>query len=164
MYGYSNDVGGLGTKKCWNTLETRDMKMKGFKSIEDSVTHKQLSKILKLDMGPGSSFSWEPYAHYMRHMEDSVFSQSFNYYKIAYDTVSVDLAGSGVDALNDYGKDMYVNAGNYDYFGVQCGDNYVTHYKDGAMLLYGINVEFESIQEKKLYQDLINTPENQDIS
>ena len=100
--------------------------------------------------GPGP-FSLEPHAEYMRFMEETPFTFSFNYYKMDYGMVDVLPAGRGMDALSDYGKDVYQEPGLFKEFGIQCGDYYITSYQQGAMLVFGLKLEFESIHESDLF-------------
>jgi len=52
-----------------------------------------------------------------------------------------------VDALTKEGFDNYNY--NYDFknFGIKCGDNYITSYKEGSLLLFGVVIEFETMYD-----------------
>ena len=58
---------------------------------------------MKEQIGAGP-FSWEPYSHYLRKIQDGPLSASINYFKYKYDVVENTLAGSGVDTLTADGK------------------------------------------------------------
>ena len=61
--------------------------------------------------------------------------KSYNYRHMVFDTVNVTL---GENPLTAEGQEIYDN--DHANFGVECGDNYITQYREGLMLLYGIKL------------------------
>ena len=82
----------------------------------------------------------------MRVVEETETSFSLNFFSYSGSYVSVNIAGQQKDALNDIGKDKYFN--HTKDFGIQCGDNMVTSYQSGALLLYAVNLEFDSVWDR----------------
>ena len=70
-------------------------------------------------------------------------------------------SGKGQDALTKIGKINYNMGGDYIWFGLDCGDNYIKEYSEGAMLLFGINLKFDSkadmVQFKKHSTSIMET-------
>ena len=66
---------------------------------------------------------------------------SLNYYQYAKQEVTLGILGTGEDALTEVGKSLYKDGKN-GYFGLVCGDEQVTSYSQGAMLLMNLNVDF----------------------
>jgi len=93
-------------------------------------------------------FSWEPYTFYMNFMEEKALSTSINYFKQVYDTVEVKVNGRGRDALTPKGQIELASTAEPYMFGVHCGDKYVSSYKQGMMIMYGIYMEFDSMEDK----------------
>lgn len=63
---------------------------------------------------------------------------------------TVQLAGFGTDALNDQGKSFFEDGKN-PYFGLVCGDMYVSDFKAGGMLILNSNIHFTSQDEKNRF-------------
>lgn len=79
---------------------------------------------------------------------------SFNYLEQISDGMKVNINQEnnfGLDALTEKGKEVYQN--NHTYFGVKCGDNYLTEYRYGAMLLSSITLEFDSKHDMDNFKD-----------
>jgi len=55
-----------------------------------------------------------------------------------------------MDALTKEGLDIYYSS--FQNFGIDCGDNYITSYKEGVLLLHGVVVEFETMYDKNVYE------------
>ena len=93
------------------------------------LTFEQLEKDIKVGIdekvGAGP-FSWEPNAHYMRHMESNELKMSINYYKGVHDYVVAEPTQTGLGALTDHGKTIYQN--DTENFGILCGDSYISEY------------------------------------
>ena len=48
------------------------------------------------------------------------------------------------------GLQTYLNDGGKD-FGIVCGDTVISSYQEGAMLVYGLSMKFDSLHDKKLF-------------
>jgi hypothetical protein len=59
------------------------------------------------------------------------------------------LKGAGMNALTEFGKNIYTNV--HQTFGTTCGDP-VTSYQKGAMLVMGIVVDFKSHFDKTTFE------------
>lgn len=51
---------------------------------------------------------------------------------------------TGLDALSPLGQNLYTSDLHKSNFGVLCGDNYISSYTQGAMLLLGLVINFDS--------------------
>ena len=76
-------------------------------------------------------------------MMDKSYSMSLNYYSYYTNKVSLNISGFGTDALTADGKDLYHDGAN-PYFGIICGDHYISSYQEGALLTMGMNLEFDT--------------------
>jgi hypothetical protein len=99
-------------------------------------------------------FSASAEANYMRSMEELDYSLSLNYFSYAFNTISVDLAGYGLGILNSNGQSAYANGQN-PYFGIICGDQYISSYDQGAMLIMGLNIELSSSSAKQEFNSAV---------
>jgi len=92
-------------------------------------------------------FSADIETSYVRHVEEKDYSLSLSYYQSVQETVRLSIAGAGMDALNDAGKSIYMNGTN-KFFNMACGDQYITSFKRGGLLVMNLNVAFKSHEEK----------------
>lgn len=90
-------------------------------------------------------FSWEVHSDYKRRMNDSATSLSINY--ITYQAHIVNVTVDEKFPLTAHGEVMYRL--DHKNFGIECGDAFVAEYYEGAMLLYGLKLEFESTYDKQ---------------
>jgi hypothetical protein len=149
--GYSTDSQQVPSQLCYNATvssisgQSASLQLDTAQSFSDIQNDVRISVSLKGGVG---MFSADAQASYLQSMEDKEYSMSLNYYYYAFTTAAVQLAGVELDALNDFGKSMYSNNATYPYFGIFCGDQYISAYDEGAMLLMGINIQFSSKYEK----------------
>ena len=108
-------------------------------------SYAKLKDDLNIDNGAG----WGPYAKaplgpYMRAIEDDMqgVKLSFNYYTYISRNVTLNVDATGQDALTDTGKSIYTS--NYSDFGIQCGDDYVSFYEEGGLLLMSLVLDLDS--------------------
>ena len=97
------------------------------------------------------SFSERIEADYMRDAEEKPLSTSLNFFNHMQRTVNVKINGQGIDTLTPYYQNVYTN--NHSMFGIECGDNYVSQYKEGMFIMYGLNLHFESPVDKQNFLD-----------
>ena len=70
------------------------------------------------------------------------FKHTLNWYAHKAVNVSYNITKKGQDALNDYGKQIYTQ--HKDLFSKKCGDQYISKYQDGGLLLMSIVLNFDS--------------------
>lgn len=151
--GYSSDSQQIAPQACFNVASSPASGQQSYAQLGAAMYFSDIQNSLKIDVstkGGVGMFSASAEASYMRSMEDKDYSLSLNYFTYALETVSVNLAGYGLQALNSFGQEAY-NNGNNPYFGLLCGDNYLTSFDQGAMLIMGINIEFDSHQAKQQF-------------
>lgn len=150
--GYSSDSQQITPQACYNATGAASGQQAVLQlSVAQSFTDVQ--KELNIDISSKAGFgmfSASAEATYMRSIEDKDYSLSLNYYSYMYDTVSVQLAGGGIDAIKESWQGFY-NEGTNPYFGLGCGDNYISSYKEGALLIMGININFVSHLDKEQF-------------
>ena len=77
---------------------------------------------------------------------------SINFYEWSANNVGVIVVGDKEEALNSVGKAKYINATkDLSNFGIECGDNYVTSYYKGSLLLYALNLDFGSFYDREIF-------------
>ena len=74
---------------------------------------------------------------------------SLNYFVHIEDTVHVSVVEKGTNALTDEALEIYSN--DHENFGVVCGDNFISSYKEGALYMFSIVTEFASPYDKKVF-------------
>ena len=102
--------------------------------------------------GKYGMFSADTKASYIRSVLDKDYSLSLNYYEYATNNVVVQLVGYGNEAFTESGKGFY-NGGKNKYFGLLCGDHYITSYQQGALLTMGLNIKLSSSNAKKEFKE-----------
>ena len=151
--GYSTDSQQVTSEMCYNATasvlsgQTSSLELDTAQSFLDIQKESRMSIDVKGGVG---MFSASAQASYLNSMEDKEYSMSLNYFSYAYATASVQIAWNGLDALTATGKSFY-NNGTNPYFGLVCGDQYITSYDAGAMLLMGINIDFSSKYQKEQF-------------
>ena len=151
--GYSTDSQQVAPQICYSTIASPFSGQSASLGLDTSQSFMDIQNEAKLSVtteGGIGMFSADAEASYLQSMEDKDYSMSLNYHYTTYATVSMQLAGFGVDALTESGKSFY-NNGNNTYFGLTCGDHYISSYNEGAMLLMGINIQFSSHYEKEQF-------------
>ena len=152
--GYSSDTQQLAPQTCYDAEvgsvagQESLIKLDSATSFHDMLDTLQIQA--KIDMGFGN-FSMNAEGKYFKSIEDKSYSMSLNYFQYLAHTVSLQLQGYGINALNNIGKDFY-NEGKNPYFGILCGDYYIPSYKQGGLLLTSLNIQFTSHEEKKEFQ------------
>lgn len=148
--GYSSDSQQVPAQNCYNATAQAGSGSNSVIKLSSSMSFSDLQNQLQIDVSTGGGygmFSGSAEAKYMRSVEDKDYTLSLNYYEYMYDTVTVQLNGYGINALNPFGQQSYQNGKN-PYFGIICGDNYINSYQQGAILVMSINIEFASHYEK----------------
>ena len=82
---------------------------------------------------------------------------SLNYYSHQKHQVNLTFNGKGQDALTDKGREVYLSH-HYAYFGIYCGDNYITSYHEGALIFFGLVLEFDSPYDKQMFTEHATQP------
>ncbi|KAK9501773.1 hypothetical protein O3M35_012444 [Rhynocoris fuscipes] len=144
--GYSSDSQQMAPQICYNATISSTSEPQGFMQLDTAISFTRLENILGVSVGLGGLF--EMFAagaelDYIRSVEDKDYSLSLNYLQYSVSNVAVQLGGYGEDALTDLGKAFYKDGKN-PYFGLICGDNYISSYQKGALLIMGLNIKFVS--------------------
>jgi len=119
--------------------------------LDDGLPYQDILTALNLaDSKTGwGSFSQRHESDYLRFIEDKDLSMSLNYFSHVEDTVRVGIVEKGLEALTDEAREIYEN--DAENFGLRCGDNYISSYKEGALYMYSLVAEFESAYDKQLF-------------
>jgi len=151
--GYSSDSLQITHQVCFNgTISTGEQR--GRIRMDTGLSYSQM--ISELGVSASVKASWrfwsaEAEASYMQSLEETEYSLSLNYYQYISNNVNVHIAGAGTNALTEEGKGFY-NDGKNPYFGLLCGDYYISSYEQGALLKMGINIKFSSSLDKKSFE------------
>jgi hypothetical protein len=151
--GYSTDSQQVAPQICYNATVSSISGQSGSLELDTAQSFVDIQNEVRQSVsvkGGIGMFSASAETSYLQSMEDKDYSMSLNYYYYSYATAAVQLAGFGVNALTESGQGFYDN-GNNPYFGLICGDQYITSYDEGAMLLMGVNIQFSSNYEKEQF-------------
>ncbi|XP_018016674.1 uncharacterized protein LOC108673369 [Hyalella azteca] len=153
--GYSSDSQQIAPHICYNATVSSTAGQQAYVQLNTAISFSDLESQLQMSVdisGKFLMFSAEAGASYLRSAQDKDYSLSLNYYEYATNNVAVQFAGYGEAALTEVGKDFY-NGGKNPYFGLLCGDNYITSYQQGALLAMGINIKFSSSVAKQEFEE-----------
>lgn len=151
--GYSSDTQQIAPEYCYDAVASPLTGMEDIMSLNTAISFSDLQQQLNYDIsakGGVGMFSASAEASYLREIEDKDYSLSLNYYNYAEATTSMQLKGAGLNTLTAVGQDFYKN--DFKNFGIMCGDNYVSSYKEGALLIMSLNINFSSNYEKQQFQ------------
>jgi tetratricopeptide (TPR) repeat protein len=151
--GYSSDSQQVSLQKCYDA-ETNYLSTEGTVEVKGLLSFNQLVNTLKVHTSSKTDFfffSDSDESHYLKSIEDTESSLSLNFVHTVKGKVSVNLKGGGINGLNQLGKDLYQD-GNNRFFGIVCGDQYITGFTQGAMLLMSINIHFADHSEKENFE------------
>ncbi|KAK9501772.1 hypothetical protein O3M35_012443 [Rhynocoris fuscipes] len=153
--GYSSDSQQVVPQVCYNATVSSTSKQQGYIQLDTAITFSELENILGISVnldGMFEMFSADAEASYIRSVQDKDYSLSLNYYEYLSNSVAVQLAGYAEEALTVTGKAFYKNGTN-PYFGLICGDTYISSYQQGALLIMGVNIKFISSNAKKEFTE-----------
>lgn len=156
--GYSEDSQQIVSQVCYNATVSSTSEQQVIVALDTALSSSKLGDELGISVsvsGKYAMFSADGEARYLRSMQDTEYSMSLNYYEFATNNVAVQLAGIGDKALTESGKAFY-NNGNNTYFGILCGDNYITSYKQGTLLITGLEITFSSPEAKNEFEGKIS--------
>lgn len=152
-FGFSSDTQQITDAQCYNVVNSTNSPTTTF-HLQEAVTFDDIQKVFGISVNVGLNFglfSSGSTVSYLRQMEEKDYSLSLNYYETATATVKLEPTGYGPKGfLNEIGAAVYNNGSN-PYFGVACGDQFVTDYQVGAILAMGINIELESNYQKQQF-------------
>ena len=104
---------------------------------------KELKVGAKMNIGIGifgGGFSMS----YLKAMQDTQLSYSLNFLSYATNSFAINIdRTNGKKGLSDDGDFLYDNGEN-PYFALSCGDDVITSYEKGAMLAFGLNLNFHN--------------------
>ncbi|MCT4635259.1 MAG: hypothetical protein N4A31_03300 [Rickettsiales bacterium] len=152
--GFSNDSQQLvENNRCYSTTVSGISSVESVIALNEAMVFEEFVKALNLDFSYGSInlFKTGGESDFYRTVMDDYLSMSFNYYQTTLQEVLLQVNGMGEEILTDEGKTLY-NNGNNIYFGIECGDNFISSYKEGAMLLMSIKLAFYTHQEKLSFE------------
>lgn len=152
--GYSHDTQQIPPNVCYNTVVTATTGQTGTVNLNTAMSFSDLEKLLHFNVeadGGFGMFSAEADADYLRTIQDLDYSLSLNYSEFLFDTVMDRLVGPGQNALTESGKEIYNDPNINKYFGILCGDEFISSYNQGASLLMGLNIRFSSHYDKETF-------------
>lgn len=151
--GFSSDTQQITNAQCYNVINSTNSPTTTIK-LQEAMSFHDLENTFGISVDVGLNFgvfSGGSTTSYLRQMQEKDYSLSLNYYEVASAEIKLEAAGYGTNGfLNDIGKAIY-NNGTNKYFGLVCGDQYVTSYQVGAVLALGININLESNYQKKQF-------------
>ncbi|XP_043472600.1 uncharacterized protein LOC122505183 isoform X2 [Leptopilina heterotoma] len=156
--GYSSDMQQIVAQLCYNATISSTTDQQTYIQLNTALTYSELESKLGISIsasGKYAMFSAEAKANYMRSIQDKDYSTSLNYFEYSTNNVAVQLAGYGTNALTESGKDIYKDGKN-KFFGLVCGDHYITSYQQGALLTMGLNIRFTSSNAKQKFEARIS--------
>ncbi|XP_043472601.1 uncharacterized protein LOC122505185 [Leptopilina heterotoma] len=156
--GYSSDTQQIVAQLCYNATISSTSDQQTYIQLNTALTYSELENKLGISIsarGKYGMFSAEAKASYMRSIQDKDYATSLNYFEYATSNVAVQLAGYGTNALTESGKDIY-QEGKNKFFGLVCGDHYITSYQQGALLTMGLNIRFASSNAKQKFEARIS--------
>jgi hypothetical protein len=152
--GFSHDTQQIPPNTCYDTIVTATTGQQGTINLNTAMSFSDFQKQMHFNVeveGGFGMFSAEADADYLRSIQDLDYSLSLNYSEFLYDTVMDRLVGPGQKALTESGKEIYNDPKINKYFGVLCGDDFISAYQQGASLLMGINIRFNSHFDKEQF-------------
>src|SRR3989339_13967 len=151
--GYSSDAQQVALQPCFNASISSQSDPESYLKLQSAISFSQLENDLKINISTDANigiFSGDAEANYFSSIKETDYSFSLNYYQYSQSTTQVALNGFGMDALNEQGKSLYDNGQN-PYFGLVCGDNYISSYGQGALLMMSININFADNAQKQIF-------------
>ncbi|KAL0224609.1 hypothetical protein RCL1_002521 [Eukaryota sp. TZLM3-RCL] len=151
---FSDDMQQVTTQSCFKVLRTTSSSAQSKIVLNTAVSFRELESQLKVDVsvsGNYGMFSGSAEAHYLRSVNENQYSLSLNYYHVSSERVSVELTGTGLNALTTEGKAFY-KSGTNPYFGLTCGDRYVSAFDRGSLLVLSLNIKFANREEKESFE------------
>jgi hypothetical protein len=152
--GYSTDSQQTSTELCYNATISQISPNTSTLQLDIAQSFYNMQKDIGMSVsikGGIGMFSTSDEASYLQSMQDTDYSFSLNYYYYISSDVNLQILGYSHDALTISGNIAYGTNATYPFFGLICGDQYITSYSEGAMLLMGINIQFNSNYEKEQF-------------
>jgi hypothetical protein len=147
--GYSFDMQQLAEQPCYDAVASPVSYAEGVFKVGSALSlydfQSDLYKNTQLK-GKFNKASVSRESSYTRFTQDKDCQFSLNYYLLAEGSVDIKLKGGGMNALTQFGKDIYTDV--HKTFGLTCGDP-ITSYQVGALLVVRIIVDFKSHFDKK---------------
>ncbi|KAL0218222.1 hypothetical protein RCL1_009070 [Eukaryota sp. TZLM3-RCL] len=137
--GFSEDMQQVTTQSCFKVLRTTSSSAQSKVSLNTAVSFRELETQLKVDVsvsGNFGMFSGSAEAHYLRSVHESQYSLSLNYYHMSSERKEKRLYKSGTNP----------------YFGLTCGDRYVSAFDCGSLLVLSLNIKFANREEKQSFE------------
>ena len=145
--GYSTAKQSVIPLQCYQALEQSNQLTGGlvFSQQQDFSQLERLTHMNISSKGGFGFFSASASMDYMRSTKDTTTSLSMNYVQTVNNHVTFPVIG-----LTEIGQQIYENpTSNFDLL---CGNNYVTAYDEGAMLLATLKVKFATAEEKTKFE------------
>ncbi|AIT10129.1 hypothetical protein LO80_09195 [Candidatus Francisella endociliophora] len=150
--GYSSDAQTLGQQICFAFTDTDKSAGEAVFDLDSVYSFKEIEN--KFAAGASASAGIGAFGggfaiDYLKAMKDTDLSYSLNYFNYATNKVRVnlDLSEGGLTPIGDT---LYNNV--FDKFGVSCGNEIITAYQTGAMLLFGINLKFHNHSDLETFK------------
>lgn len=154
--GFSSDSKQLASNVCFTATESSNGAY-GVVDFSKSVSYEDLSNELGLDFeikGGYGEFSAGVSASFMKNIRNSSSKISFSFYSKHTRNVYYNYGYGQEKLLNENGKLIYT--GGPKDFASLCGDNIITEYEEGSILIMSIVMEFTSKEEKDSFAGGLN--------
>lgn len=156
--GYSHDSQQIAPNLCYNTVVTATTGQQGVVNLNSAMSFSDFERKLHFNVdvkGGYGMFSAEAEADYLRTLQDLEYTLSLNYFEFLFDSVMIRLAGPGHKALTETGMTIYTDHKIKKLFGLLCGDEYISMYQQGALLLMNIKIHFKSHLDKQEFKSKV---------
>ncbi|KAJ9461355.1 hypothetical protein DIPPA_21231 [Diplonema papillatum] len=161
-FGYANDTQQIASEACYASYISSVNGGESHIGLQTASSFDELQTSIRREVKVGFGvgvFKIGAEASYLRSVMDTEYSMSLNYYQYSSARVNVQLNGTSDNALSSFGGQMYGNGSNPN-FRVVCGDNYLTSYEGGALLLMAINVVLADGEQKTVFSESVTGVED----
>jgi hypothetical protein len=152
-YGYILKTNRISSLPCYD-VKLSYSNLEGAIKFDSSMSSRELENMFQFDTSANLKigfFSADAEAKYLKDIEESDTSFSLNYGQYTVGDANIELTGGGTAALNEYGKNTYKNGKNPKFINV-CGDHIFTNFKQGAVLILSVLIQFADNSQKRTFQ------------
>lgn len=145
-HGFSSEMDTIASEKCYTPYSyTEHSNIKEITFLRHSLYHFELLSLLHINQDAFYYLSNASLYRYLRAIENDEFSISFSFIKMYSNDVSK--KHSSDTFINQKGFSLLYSSTNKD-FRLLCGDYLIDKFTIGALVIFTIKLEFESIKDK----------------
>jgi hypothetical protein len=141
--GYSSATQQTARRVCFNMHVTSKTTPEEMVKFDNPLSVTDLEKIMRTRTGLTED-------DYLRGIQETPSSSSLSYYRSVSNTINMEIIGNNKEALTPSAREYYEKL--HQYFGEQCGDNYITSYKQGAALTISLMLHFQDAANKQRFE------------